>query len=249
MADFEVEPKLMSCQGKVSPNQNHIPFVTSACLQVGDLLGRPRANLGVERNGDVVQCNRKACPDKVGLRSSFSLNHPTMRTRILITGASGSGTITLGRALATRLTGVFYDGDDYYWVPTDPPFQRKQDPAIRLSRLLQDLQNVSPAVLAGSILNWGLELEESFSLIVFLTVPAEIRVVRLREREVQRSGRVDPAFLAWAGQYDEGTLQGRSLSKHEKWLAKRSCPVLRIDGDTSTECRLAQVLDVLNSTS
>jgi hypothetical protein len=137
---------------------------------------------------------------------------------------------------------AFHDADDYYWLPTDPPFRCKQDPAIRGSRLLQDLQNASTAVLAGSILNWGAELEDSFSLIVFLTVAAEIRVPRLREREIQRFGLVDPAFLAWAAQYDEGTLEGRSRSKHEAWLAKRSCPVLRIDGDTSTESRLAQVL-------
>jgi adenylate kinase family enzyme len=168
-----------------------------------------------------------------------------MQKRVLITGASGSGTTTLGRALATRSRGVFLDADDYYWLPTDPPFRSKQDPAARALRLLQDLQDAPTAVLAGSILNWGVELEDSFSLIVFLTVPAEIRVGRLREREIQRFGCVDPAFLAWAAQYDEGTLEGRSRSKHEAWLAKRRCPVLRIDGDTSTECRLAQVLEVL----
>lgn len=181
------------------------------------------------------------------------LNEPwiirPMQTRILITGASGSGTTTLGRALATRLGYAFYDGDDYYWVPTDPPFQRKQDPVIRASRLLQALRQASTTVLAGSILNWGVELEDSFSLIVFLTVPAQIRVTRLREREMRRLGSVDPAFLAWAAQYDEGTLEGRSLSKHEAWLAKRTCPVLRIDGDTTTDCRLARVLSALNSAS
>jgi len=166
-----------------------------------------------------------------------------VQTRVLITGASGSGTTTLGRALATRLRCAFHDSDDYYWVPTEPPFRCKQDPAVRTSRLLQALQNASLAVLAGSILDWGLELEDSFSLIVFLTVPAEIRVARLREREVQRFGRADPDFLAWAAQYDEGTQGGRSLSKHEAWLAKRSCPVLRVDGDMSTECRLALVLE------
>jgi hypothetical protein len=144
---------------------------------------------------------------------------------------------------------TFLDGDDYYWLPTDPPFQCKQDAAIRVSRLLEALQNASPTVLAGSILSWGLELEDSFSLIVFLTVPAEIRVARLREREMRRLGRVDPAFLAWAAQYDEGALGGRSLSRHEAWLAKRNCPVLRISGDTATEDRLARVLGVLNSTT
>ena len=172
-----------------------------------------------------------------------------MQTRILITGASGSGTTTFGRALALHLGCAFFDADDYYWLPTDPPFRCKQDAAIRAARLLQALRDAPTAVLTGSIVNWGLELEDSLSLIVFLTVPAEIRVARLTEREMQRFGRADPAFLAWAAQYDEGTLEGRSLSRHEAWLAKRSCPVLRIDGDTSTECRLARVLGVRNPAS
>jgi adenylate kinase family enzyme len=168
-----------------------------------------------------------------------------MPTKILITGASGSGTTTLGRALATRLGCAFHDADDYYWLPTDPPFQRKQDPGIRLARLLQAWENASTAVLSGSVMNWGVELEDSFSLIVFLTVAAEIRVKRLRERETRRLGHADPAFLAWAAQYDEGPPEGRSRSKHEAWLARRSCAVLRIDGDTSTEWRLARVLGAL----
>jgi adenylate kinase family enzyme len=172
-----------------------------------------------------------------------------VHTRVLITGASGSGTTTLGQALATRWGCAFYDADDYYWLPTDPPFRCKQDPGVRVSRLLQVLDHASPAVLAGSILNWGVELEDSFTLIVFLTVPAEIRVARLLERETRWFGRADPAFLAWAAQYDHGTLDGRSRSKHEAWLATRSCPVLRIDGDSSTDSRLTQVLGVLNATS
>jgi adenylate kinase family enzyme len=160
--------------------------------------------------------------------------------RILITGASGSGTTTLGRALATEMDSAFFDADDYYWIPTDPPFRDKRDQASRLQNLLRDLTQ-SPAVIAGSIMNWGAELEESLSLVVFLTVPAEIRVARLSERELSRFGRVDPAFLAWAAQYDEGRLDGRSLQRHERWLAQRRCLVLRIDGDTSTQDRLARV--------
>jgi hypothetical protein len=139
--------------------------------------------------------------------------------------------------------------DDYYWLPTDPPFQGKQDPAIRCARLLQDVRDAPRAVVSGSIMNWGAELEDSLSLIVFLTVPAKIRVARLREREMQRFGCVDPTFLAWAAQYDEGRQEGRSLARHEAWLATRSCPVLRLDGDLSTECRLGRVLAVLDLAS
>jgi len=160
--------------------------------------------------------------------------------RILITGASGAGTTTLGRALAAGMDCAFFDADDYYWMPTDPPFQDKRDYASRLQSLLRDLGQ-SPAVIAGSIMNWGTELEESLSLVVFLTVPAEVRVARLKERELRRFGRVAPAFLAWAAQYDEGRLDGRSLQRHERWLAQRRCSVLRIDGDTSIQDRLARV--------
>jgi Shikimate kinase len=41
--------------------------------------------------------------------------------RIHILGASGSGTTTLGRALAERLQYPHFDTDDSFWVPTDPP--------------------------------------------------------------------------------------------------------------------------------
>jgi adenylate kinase family enzyme len=160
--------------------------------------------------------------------------------RILITGASGSGSSTLGSALAAQMECVFLDTDDYYWIPTDPPFQVKQDYARRLQHILRDL-TAPTAVIAGSIMNWGTPLEDCFSLVVFLTVPAEIRVARLTQREQKRFGHADPVFLAWAAQYDEGRLDGRSRQRHERWLEQRRCPVLRIDGDTSVQDRLARV--------
>lgn len=177
--------------------------------------------------------------------SATSQRHSVMGNRILITGASGSGTTTLGHALALHLGAGFFDADDYYWLPTHPPFQAKEDPAIRLARMLKDLSKHPVAVLAGSVMRWGADLEDSFSLVVFLTVPADLRVERLRHREMQRFGRADPQFLKWAAQYDAGELEGRSLSKHREWLSRRRCTVLHIDGDVSTTDRLARVVQVL----
>ena len=59
--------------------------------------------------------------------------------RVLVTGASGSGTTTLGRALSRELEDSFFDVDDYYWVPTEPPYQQQRDSSARLSLLLADL--------------------------------------------------------------------------------------------------------------
>jgi hypothetical protein len=92
---------------------------------------------------------------------------------------------------------------------------------------------------------WGERLEDAFPLIVFLTVPAAVRVERLRRREMALLGRADPAFLEWAAQYDEGRLEGRSRPKHERWLAARRCPVLRIDGEVALDDSTARVLEAM----
>ena len=162
--------------------------------------------------------------------------------RIHITGASGSGTSTLGAALAADLGGLHFDADDYYWLATDPPFTTKRDPNERLSLLLPDLSSSSPVVLAGSIVGWGQELEDSFDLIVFLYLDAEIRVERLRTRETKRFSRVDAAFLEWAAQYDWAPAEGRSLARHRDWLNARASRVIEIHGDLTVEERLACIL-------
>jgi len=167
--------------------------------------------------------------------------------RIQITGASGSGATTLGRALSVRLGSSFLDADDYYWIPTDQPYEVKRDPDTRLQLILADLRNPSSAVVSGCVRNWGGELEDSFSLIVFLILDAEIRVARLREREMSKLGRVDEMFLEWAAQYDTGRMSGRSRALHEKWLSERSCPALRLEGDLSVAERVARVTEALSN--
>jgi adenylate kinase family enzyme len=161
---------------------------------------------------------------------------------ILITGASGSGTSTLGAALARELGMAHLEADDYFWIPTEPPFTTKRDRAERLSSILRDVRAKQSAVLAGSVMDWGVELENAFDLIVFLYVDAAIRVERLRAREMERFGRSNPAFLEWAAQYDVGAMDGRSLTRHRAWLSARTCPVLELRGDLSVGDRVAAVV-------
>jgi hypothetical protein len=167
--------------------------------------------------------------------------------RVLVTGASGSGTTTLGRALSRELKVTFFDVDDYFWVPTEPPYQRQRDPNARATLLAADLANVPQSVTAGSVINWGPALEDSFSFIVFLTLPAELRLARLREREVARFGRADPKFLEWAAQYDGGRLDVNSRAGDEMWIAQRQCPVVRIEGDSPVPERVASVMKALSN--
>lgn len=166
--------------------------------------------------------------------------------RIHITGASGSGATTLGHALSRTLSSRHLDSDHYYWLPTQPPYRQKRLPFERLNLLKADIQAQENVVVSGSLVGWGEEIENAFDLIVFLYLPASIRLARLSQREISLYGAVDPAFLTWASQYDEGTAEGRSLARHNAWLAQRLCPVLRLEKDLSVAERIANVIGAIS---
>src|SRR5829696_7380488 len=70
--------------------------------------------------------------------------------RVHITGASGSGTTTLGHALAARFGWRHLDTDDHFWLPTDPPFQQQRPVPERLALLCAALAG-SGWVLSGAV--------------------------------------------------------------------------------------------------
>jgi len=154
--------------------------------------------------------------------------------RLLITGASGAGTTTLGRSLADRWSVPHADIDDYFWVPTSPPYTQKRPEEARLRLMSELFLPRSAWVLSGSAMGWGDSLLELCDAVVFLTLDAGLRLSRLDERERARYGEdVDEvaqrAFFEWARGYDDPTFTGRNRVKHERWLAQASKPVLRLD--------------------
>lgn len=176
--------------------------------------------------------------------------------RIHLTGASGSGTTTLGRALATLLALPHHDTDDYFWEPTEPPYTAKRDTAERLALMQRLFLPRAGWVLSGSLAGWGDPLIPSFDLVVFLLTATEVRVERLRRREAARYGAdavaaggglhaESRAFLDWAAGYESAPADGRSRARHETWLAALPCPVLRLDGSRPTAELATVVMDAL----
>jgi adenylate kinase family enzyme/N-acetylglutamate synthase-like GNAT family acetyltransferase len=161
--------------------------------------------------------------------------------RIHVLGASGSGTTTLGHALAKHYSLPFIDSDDIFWEKTDPPYTVKN--ADREAHLAAALGEVD-WVLSGSSMGWGDFLRTRFTHLIFLTLDPAVRLSRLRTREKARHGaciaeggnlhRQNQEFLAWAAGYDGETFKGRSLIIHEKWLRDLPCPVLRLGGTLAT---------------
>ncbi|MBL8672498.1 MAG: hypothetical protein JNK11_17705 [Alphaproteobacteria bacterium] len=161
--------------------------------------------------------------------------------RIHVTGAAGAGVTTLGRALAGRLVHPHFDTDDFFWLPTDPPYQAKRPVPDRLRLMRELFLGRADWVLSGSLDSWGEELLPLFGIVVFLRVPTDVRIARLREREARHFGAhaIAPGgsrhaemedFLDWAAHYDDGGREGRNLARHEAWLARLPCPQLQLDG-------------------
>ena len=172
--------------------------------------------------------------------------------RIHILGASGSGTSTLGAALAARLGHPHVDADALFWMTTDPPFTTRRPAEERHALLLQSLPITGQWVFSGSALKWAASLEPVYDLIVFLRLAPSERMERLRRRQVMRYGaRIEAGgdmaaatadFLRWAEAYDSAGPEQRSLVLHKEWLASQTAPVLRLSSSASVEDLVTSVV-------
>jgi adenylate kinase family enzyme len=177
--------------------------------------------------------------------------------RLHVLGASGSGVTTLGKALADRLNIPYFDADEFYWEKSYPPFTVKRNQGERNLKLETQLNESKDCVLGGSVMNWDDALFSKFDLIIFLYIPKEIRIHRLRKRELERHGEVIyqdaewnkrfEDFISWAADYDDNSgIAKRTLVAHEAWMEKSGSQIIKIFGDLTTEERVNMALARLN---
>ncbi|MCG7311377.1 hypothetical protein [Brachybacterium sp. ACRRE] len=154
--------------------------------------------------------------------------------RLHIMGASGSGTTTLGRAIANAWSVPHADSDDYFWVPTSPPYTTPRPVPERIGLMRTMFVPRDAWVLSGAINGWAGAVLEECDAVVFLTLDPQERMRRLAARETLRRGgdiedQATTEFMQWARGYDDPEFMGRSRRAHEDWLASIPQPVLRLD--------------------
>ena len=171
-------------------------------------------------------------------------------------GASGSGTSTLERAMASKLATQAFDTDAFYWMPSDPAFRDKRPVRARLEMMEQLFLPRSDWILSGSFAGWGDPIIPRLTHVIFLSLPSGMRLARLRSRERKRYGkRIEPggdqagafhSFLDWAMQYDDPQFWGRSRAGHERWLQQIKQPVINLDASQPIEVLTRQAVEALD---
>ncbi|MGN0778368.1 MAG: MazG nucleotide pyrophosphohydrolase domain-containing protein [Aristaeellaceae bacterium] len=162
-----------------------------------------------------------------------------MKHVVHIFGASGSGTTTLGRMLAQAAGWTHMDTDDYYWLPTDPPYRESRPKEERLAMMRRDMDAAENAVISGSLVGWGDALIPHLTLCVRTVVDDSVRLERLYKRELGRFGErilsggdmheENRKFMQWASAYENGPLTTRSRAMHDQWQQMLRCPCITVD--------------------
>ncbi len=175
---------------------------------------------------------------------------------IHIFGASGSGTTTLAKAIGNRFSYKTLDSDDYFWLPTDPPFTRTRKSEERMQLMQKDMCDCKNIVISGSLCGWGDELLSSFDLAIRLITPTDVRLERIKEREFKRFGeriksggdmhKTHEDFLIFASQYDLGDINMRSKLCHDEWEKSLSCKLIKLDGCKKTNALIQEIRNTIS---
>ncbi|HOG01845.1 MAG TPA: AAA family ATPase [Clostridia bacterium] len=174
------------------------------------------------------------------LRGVMKLSSPR---GIILLGANGSGKSALGRELALALRYAHFDAEDYWFYKTGIPYTAVRPREERNEMLISDMKKHGSFVVSGDISGWSDEFLTKFDLAVFLTVPTEIRMKRIENREYARWGdRVCEGGDMYASQKKfKEFAAARDIGLLEQSACAYSCPVLRIDG-TKT---LKEIVDMI----
>lgn len=151
---------------------------------------------------------------------------------IIVFGANGSGKSTLGRELARILNYKYMDIEDYHFKKSDIPYTLVHTSEDRLNLMLADIEKHQSFVLSAVTGDLGEEISSLYDLGVFMEVPLETRIERIKHREYDKHGE----RISKCGDMYEQHLEfvqfvrTRDISKIKQWAETLKCPIICVDG-------------------
>ena len=169
-----------------------------------------------------------------------------MGTGMIVCGCNGSGKSTLGRELALALGYTFIDIEDCFFPdrgakdPYESPLSRADAQSILLERAKRSRHFVLACVKG----DYGAELLPLYRWAVYISVPEEIRLWRLRERSLQKFGaRALPGGDLYARENAFfKAAAARTEEEVQSWLGALHCPVIAVDGTAAPKENVRLIL-------
>ena len=166
-------------------------------------------------------------------------------SRIIVCGGNGAGKSTLGKALGAALGIPFMDIEDYYFDKDNTEYDytaaRTRDEVTKL--LLNDMKRCCDCVLSSVKGNYGPDVEELFTHAVFINVPKDVRLQRVRERSYRKFGN---RMLPDGDLYEKeekffAMVERRSDDGVAEWLNRLDIPTIKVDGTQMIEKSVAEI--------
>lgn len=164
---------------------------------------------------------------------------------ICICGLNGSGKTTLAASLSRSLNYKLMDIEDYYFLPSDVPYSRPRTKEEVIPLVLEDIHENPCFVFASVKGDMTHEINAKYDLVVYLDVPKEIRMERIKKRAFDKFGdRVliggdmyeqEEAFFKMASERDDTAIKA--------WLDTLPCKVLRLDGTKDINDNVKMILE------
>ena len=155
-----------------------------------------------------------------------------MKCGICVCGLNGSGKTTLACALAEELNFKHMDIEQYYFISTDNPYASSRTRGEVELLLLEDIKQNPCFVFSAVNGDMTPEINENYALVVYLDVPLDTRMKRIRQRAIAKFG---DRVLIGGDMYEQeekffAYAKNRNPEKIENWLKTISHKVIRLDG-------------------
>ena len=170
---------------------------------------------------------------------------------LCICGLNGSGKTTLAKALARKTGFVHMDAEDYFFSNNDHSYKTSRSREEVKNLLFADMTLYQNFIFSTVNGNMNEQINSKYDLVIYLDVPLEIRMDRIKKRSFDKFGK---RMLKGGDMYETEKsffdfVSGRTSDHIEGWLNTLACPVLRLDGTKEINESLCTVIPYIGKLS
>lgn len=176
--------------------------------------------------------------------------------RLQIIGAPGTGKSALAKYISEQRNIKWIEAEHYQWQ--DQARKQENSLDVRMALYEKDIAENKAYVVSGSVFSWCQSGFTNRDVLIFLYLDEDIRMQRLREREIQRMGEqhmwlgddrlYTNEFLENCKTYKTQTdiNVADSYAEHQHQLEISKSPVLRLNSDRPLEVLYLKILKVFS---